>query len=468
MKRIPKIAMFVGTFALGYCCTVTPVSAQDKKKEQKGNVAKPNEGKKLSDGFMLLPSGLEYKIVKHGAGKKKPALTDHIEMNILLHQGDSVIFDSRKMNNNQPVPLPISKPRFNGDPMEGFMLMVVGDSAIFRVSVDTLKKIGGMQPWMIEGKKIEYNVVLISLRTDEEEKKDAAEKSAKQKTIDEKMLQDYFAKNKIKPIKTASGLYYTISRDGAGDRPKVGQTVDVKYTGKFMSGVPFDSNVDTAFHHTDPFPVEVGKGRVIKGWDEGLLLLKKGTKATFYIPSDLAYGPQERSPIPANSILVFDVEILDVHDAAPPQHQQQQHQDPVKQAAIDDKLLNEYFAKNNIKATKTPSGLYYRIIEEGTGENAKPGQKVGMQYLGKLLDGQVFDSNMDENFTPKPGTPFTFTLGVGQVIKGWDEGVALLKKGTKGTLYLPSNLAYGSSGAGGRIPPNAVLIFNVQVVNIEK
>ncbi len=138
------------------------------------------------------------------------------------------------------------------------------------------------------------------------------------------------------------------------------------------------------------------------------------------------------------------------------------------QKAIDDKILTEYFAKNHIKATKTPSGLYYTITKKGSGENAKPGQQVSMNYLGKFLDGKQFDENVDENYKPVNGrTAFNFTLGVGQVIKGWDEGVQLLNPGCRAVLYLPSGIAYGPN-ARGPIPANAILIFNVELLSINK
>jgi FKBP-type peptidyl-prolyl cis-trans isomerase FkpA len=459
MKRIPKNALLFGIIALSLCCAAS-LNAQDKKNTAKPapkkSAAATTKGKsvKESDGFTRLASGLEYKIYTHGKGTRKPVNNDHIELNIRLHVGDSTIFDSRKMYGNSPVPLQITAAKFKGDPMEGFMLMVEGDSAVLRLPVDSMKKIGATQPWMKDGEKIEYNVVLVSVMSEEEFKKYTAEQEAKQKGIDDKLLQEYFAKNKIKPSKTASGLYYTVSSEGSGENGKAGQKYSVNYTGKLLNGNKFDSNVDSGFHHTTPFEVEVGKARVIKGWDEGLLLFKKGAKATLYIPSHLAYGSQDRSPqIPANSILIFDVEVLDI-------------QTPVNQAETDDKLLKDYFAKNNIKAEKTPSGLYYSISQQGLGNNAKPGNKVTMNYTGKTLDGKVFDSNTD----PSKGhvQPFTFTLGQGQVIKGWDEGVQFLKLGSRGTLYIPSALAYGERGAGGAIPPNAVLIFDVEVTGIDK
>lgn len=135
------------------------------------------------------------------------------------------------------------------------------------------------------------------------------------------------------------------------------------------------------------------------------------------------------------------------------------------QAKIDDDILKAYFAKNKIKATKTASGLYYVIHKKGTGENAKASQQVGVNYLGRFLDDKRFDGNIDENWVPVPGrSVLTFTLGVGQVIRGWDEGIALLNTGSRGTIYIPSALAYGPGGRPG-IPPNAILKFEVELVS---
>lgn len=135
------------------------------------------------------------------------------------------------------------------------------------------------------------------------------------------------------------------------------------------------------------------------------------------------------------------------------------------QAEKDDTILKEYFKKNKIKANKTASGLYYVIHKKGEGENAKAGKPVGMNYLGRFLDGVKFDGNIDENWAPVQGRQvLNFTLGVGQVIKGWDEGIQLLNKGTRATLYIPSHLAYGAAGRP-RIPANSILMFDVEVVS---
>ena len=110
--------------------------------------------------------------------------------------------------------------------------------------------------------------------------------------------------------------------------------------------------------------------------------------------------------------------------------------------------------------TTTPSGLKYEDIEAGTGAQAQSGQKAKVHYTGWLTNGQKFDSSVDRH------EPFEFTLGAGQVIRGWDEGVAGMKVGGKRRLTIPPALAYGTRGAGGVIPPNAELIFEVELLGV--
>jgi FKBP-type peptidyl-prolyl cis-trans isomerase len=111
---------------------------------------------------------------------------------------------------------------------------------------------------------------------------------------------------------------------------------------------------------------------------------------------------------------------------------------------------------------KTASGLEFEELKEGTGDEAKKGDTVEVHYTGKLTDGKKFDSSVDR------GQPFSFKLGVGQVIKGWDEGVAGMKIGGKRKLTIPPELGYGDRGAGGVIPPKATLVFEVELLKVKK
>jgi peptidylprolyl isomerase len=121
--------------------------------------------------------------------------------------------------------------------------------------------------------------------------------------------------------------------------------------------------------------------------------------------------------------------------------------------------------KSELKMKATPSGLQYSDVKEGTGASPKTGQICVMDYTGWLWEngakGKKFDSSVDR------GTPFEFPLGQGRVIKGWDEGVATMKVGGKRLLLIPAQLGYGSRGAGNAIPPNATLLFEVELIAVK-
>lgn len=125
---------------------------------------------------------------------------------------------------------------------------------------------------------------------------------------------------------------------------------------------------------------------------------------------------------------------------------------------------NNLIASNNMSdannVVTTPSGLKYIDLKEGTGATPKTGQTVVVHYIGTLEDGTKFDSSRDR------GQPFSFKLGVGQVIKGWDEGISTMKVGGRRQLIIPPELGYGARGAGGVIPPNATLNFDVELLRI--
>jgi peptidylprolyl isomerase len=184
----------------------------------------------------------------------------------------------------------------------------------------------------------------------------------------------------------------------------------------------------------------LGQGYVIPGWDEGISLLSEGSKARLIIPPQLGYGEQGAGGvIPPNAILYFDVELVSILPGSP---------DAPTQVAEAD-------------YTTTDSGLQYYDLQVGSGPSPAPGQVAVVHYTGWLTDGTKFDSSLDR------GEPFRFPVSQGQVIAGWDEGVASMQVGGKRQLVIPSELGYGEQGAGSAIPPNANLIFEVELLGVE-
>ncbi len=264
--------------------------------------------KKTSDGLM-------YKIVKDEPGDQSPEVDDIIEMHVNIRIGDSTLLNSRQMNGDKPFEFPLPKATFNSDWVTGIKLLTAGDSAVFYVPVDSAKKYaqGQFPEFAKSTDTVVYEVKLVSFKSSAEIKKKEEEAAAKQTEEDDKKLQAYFSEKGLNPQKTASGLYYIIDKEGTGATVEKGQLVTVNYTGKNLKGETFDSNVDPEFQHVQPFTFPVGMGQVIKGWDEGIMLLKKGSKARFFIPSPLAYGVNPMGPnIGANEILIFDVEVTNV------------------------------------------------------------------------------------------------------------------------------------------------------------
>lgn len=274
--------------------------------------------------------------------------------------------------------------------------------------------------------------------------KDDELSSSEQLAVDIKKIEAYIAKNDIQGVQeTASGLHYVITSPGSGNNAIVGSTVVVHYTGKLLNERQFDSSID----RKTPFSFTVGEGQVISGWDEGLQLFNEGAKGVVFIPSSLGYGNTGASIIGANEVLIFDIELLDFVLLAP------------EQLAEDIVEIEQYISDNNINnVQKTTSGLHYTITTPGIGNNAVLGDSVTINYIGKLLNGKVFDTTLKD--------PFKFKLETGKYISGWVEGVQLYNLNSKGIIIMPSTLAYGKIGVNGLINPNEIIVFEVEILDI--
>ncbi len=267
-------------------------------------------------GYKETETGLAYKFIKEKSSNRMPKEGDIMSISMIYKNSkDSIIFDTNQKGG--PIKFPLQKATFKGCLEEGFAMMSVGDSASFIISADSLfiKTFKGQLPPFIEkGSVLTFYVKLtdIELKADSEKKmKEAADREQAeleaQKTAEQPMIDKYIVENKIAVQPTASGLYFIETQKGNNNKVLKGDTITVKYTGKFLDGKVFDSS------DRSPVPVkfQIGVGQVIPGWDEALVMMSVGQKATVLIPSKIGYGDQGmQGAIPPYTPLVFDVEVV--------------------------------------------------------------------------------------------------------------------------------------------------------------
>jgi FKBP-type peptidyl-prolyl cis-trans isomerase FkpA len=294
--------------------------------------------------------------------------------------------------------------------------------------------------------------------------------------------------------KTQSGIEYKVFKNEGGkySSREVAATGDETYKarlGKILAlNVEYRTYKDSILFNSRkqqglPMRIELQDLKVKGGIEEAIAMLQPGDSAIFRFNVDTIFAKSFKQPVPpfmknkaaadkkepSFMTMYVKAEKLQTREEATADQQKQMEEQQKKMMAYaeeqlkkDDVILQQYIQKNNLAAKKDPSGIYYVVTKPGTGAMPKQGQTVSVLYKGTLLDGKVFDSS--EKMGNKP---IDFPLGVGQVIPGWDKGIALLNKGTKATLLIPSSLAYGQRGAGTDIPADAPLRFDVELVDVK-
>ena len=265
---------------------------------------------------------------------------------------------------------------------------------------------------------------------------------------------------------TDSGLKYQIHEHKDGSREiKQGDILTFHLVLKNSE----DSVLNDTYKSNNPVKMMYQAPEFKGSFEEGLGMLSVGDSATFYVNADSMFTKMGQ-PLPpiikAGSDIMFRVRIL--NSQTPEEFQEARKVEVEGQKSIDETTIKEYLAKNNLtdKARRSESGLYYVETAPGTGATPAAGNTVSVHYEGRLLDGTVFDGSKTN--PAAGGKPLEFNVGNGMVIPGWDEGIMAMKKGEKGTLIIPSALAYGPDGSPGAIPGNSVLIFDVELVDFKK
>lgn len=268
--------------------------------------------------FLKTPGGVRYIIHSAIPNAPKPVPGDVVELSMVYtNSADSVLFDNSK--GEYDFSYTIEKPVYPGDFNEALSLLGVGDSATFKLKADSfyLKTIGEkkLPLYIRKGSDLTFRVKVLSYTPQQEfMKKQLAmikEQSSRNDSLrqqDADKLKKYLEARKISVSPTVSGLYVIIENEGNGDLPVTGNKVVINYNGKFLNGKTFDSSYEMGI----PLEFKVGGHSVIKGLDEGVRLMKKGSKATLIIPSYLAYGEHTAGEIPPFTSLIFEVELIDI------------------------------------------------------------------------------------------------------------------------------------------------------------
>lgn len=242
----------------------------------------------------------------------------------------------------------------------------------------------------------------------------------------------YVAANSLSATKTVSGLYYVIEEQGAGDQVTSTSDVAVTYKGYYTNGTILDDSEGNL--------VSFNLQGVIPGWTEGLTYFKKGGKGMLLIPAHLGYGNNDYNGVPGGSVLIFEITVFSDEMIA----------------EKNDTEIAAYIEAEGLDATKTESGLYYVIEEEGAGAQPTAVSKVKVAYKGHFLNKNVFDES----------TVSGTDIDLANVIDGWKEGIPYFKEGGEGKLLIPAHLGYGSYSYQGVIPAGSALVFDIKLISI--
>lgn len=363
--------------------------------------------------YITTDSGLQIAVTEEGDGEQAVA-GKVVSVHYTGMLADGTVFDS-SFSRNEPIRFPLGQGRVIPGWEEGIAMLSEGGSASLIIPPELgygAQGSGGVIP---PNATLYFQVELVEVAEGGPAEPEDVEASAYEETD--------------------SGLQYYEMESGDGETPEDGQPVRMNYTAWLEDGTRIDSSLDSG----EPLTFALGSEQVFEGWNEAVALMQVGDTWQVIIPSDLALGSEGAGQvIPPDANLVMQLELLEVLPAA-----------PAEPAEVDEE---DY--------TTTDSGLQYLDLEEGDGEEVSEGDEVTVHYTGWLEDGTRFDSSYNR------GEPLNMVVGSGQVIPGWDEGLVGMKVGGKRQLRIPPDLGYGEEGAGDIIPPDATLIFDIELQSI--
>jgi FKBP-type peptidyl-prolyl cis-trans isomerase len=418
-------------------------------------------------GFEKTDSGIYYQVISQIDSVKdiKADSGQFFIMEMNYGTADSLVFKSESLP-EKITKMQFREKDFEGDVWDALSLFSKGDSAHFIIRADSFflktTRAPEVPELFKEGNEVHFFINVKNIQTKEEMDAERAAFVNARRFAEPIEIEMFKADNKWTGKALESGLYFSKIKTGNGRKVKDGMFLTFDFEIRLLDGRIVYSSIESG----RPVTYEYGKRFDTEGFMQALGLMRLGDEAELINPSSLAFGEQGRQGmIEPYTALHYFIRLTAVKTKA--ENDKELESKRKNETAIleatrlqEASILAKYIADNEITVEPTASGLFFISTLEGEGEQAAAGKKVRVHYTGTLLDGTKFDSSVDRD------QPFEFVLGRGQVIKGWDEGIAMLKVGGKATLILPSSIAYGERDAGALIKPYSPLKFDVELLEI--
>ncbi len=396
---------------------------------------------------------------------RKPELSEFVTVEMVYRLPDTVLFNSKDVG-EEPLVFPMIEPTFQGDLYAGLGFLHIGDSVTFVFPADSFFMITAGYPELPDfvkpGSDMYFDVKLLNIQTSVEIAAEQRLIFSEMRANEKREIAAYLDANNLSIEAKTSGLYVVEEKRGTGRLPKKGDMLRLHFTIEKLDG-----NQLFTSYAMDPIDVEYGSEFETKGFSEGIGYLRKAGKTKLIVPSHLAYDsigvPQVLPPF---STLVYQLELIDILSLEQVEKERLEkvkaEADAAEQARLNEPMLIQYYINDQkIDVEPMASGLYYIEQEVGTGEFPAEGSIVEVHYTLYNIFGIPLQSSREM------GQTFEFQVGVGQVIRGWEEGILLMRAGGKSRLIIPSNLAYGASKRGNDITPYSPLVFDIELVTVK-
>ncbi len=418
---------------------------------------------KFSD-YTTADNGTVYKVHYRGNDTTKAVESEIVTVNLVYRLEDSMLFNSRTLDD--AMVFPIIKPMFEGDLYDALTLMGTGDSLTVVVVADSFyyktAMVTELPSFVKPGSNVYYDVKLLKHISNADfqlEMDSIANEDEKKEKVS---LQNYLNDNNITTKPTASGLYFMPLKKGRGNRPDSGNMCQVYMSVKQLDGTELFDNFEGR-----AVDVEWGKNFDTKGFMEGLGMLRPGGSAKLIVPSWIGVGAMGRETVPPFTTLIYEIKLEAIRSFEEVQEDYQRYKKEKELELIllereEPGKITKYIKENNITIQPLESGLYFKELAVGEGDSPVKGNMVTIHYLHYDLDGNLLQDSRADN------RPFTYIIGTGAVINGWEEAIQRMKKGGKSWVLIPSHLGWGNTQRTKDIKPFTPLVFELEVVEIVK